>query len=160
MRAQGERGEMKQEVTEKTVPKQLRPFKKGQSGNPNGRPKGSRNRATVAMEVLLDGEAEGLARKAVEMAMSGDTTALRLCMERILPPRKDRLVAFSLPDLETAGDAVKATSAIIRAVSIGDITPGEAGELAKLIGEFTKAVDLHEIQQRLDKLEASQESKR
>jgi hypothetical protein len=126
-----------------------------QQGNP-GRPKGSRNKATLALEALLDGEAEALTRKAIEMALSGDTTAMRLCMDRIMPPRKDRPVMFTMPKLETAADAVKATAALAEAVAAGDITPGEAGELAKLVDGFTKAVELHEIQQRLDKLEAAQ----
>ncbi|PVE21128.1 hypothetical protein DC522_28310 [Microvirga sp. KLBC 81] len=129
-----------------------------QPGNP-GRPKGSRNRATLALEALLDGEAEAITRKAVEMALSGDTTAMRLVMDRIMPPRKDRPVMFSMPKLETAGDAVKATAALVEAVANGDITPGEAGELSKLVDGFTKAVELHEIQQRLDKLEAAQGQK-
>jgi hypothetical protein len=59
-----------------------RPFKKGRSGNPAGKPKGARHRATVAAEALLDGEAEGLTRKAIEMALAGDGTALRLCLDR------------------------------------------------------------------------------
>ena len=126
-----------------------------QQGNP-GRPKGSRNRATLALEALLDGEAEALTRKAIEMAMGGDNTAMRLVMDRIMPPRKERLVLFTLPKLETAGDAVKATAALVEAVSVGDITPGEAGDLSKLVDGFTKAVELHEIQQRLDRLEAAQ----
>jgi hypothetical protein len=132
-----------------------RPF---QQGNP-GRPKGSRNRTTLALEALLDGEAEALTRKAIEMALDGDPTAMRLVMDRIMPPRKERPVLFSLPKLETAGDAVKATAALAEAVANGDITPGEAGELAKLVDGFTKAVELHEIQQRLDKLEAAQGAK-
>ncbi len=126
-----------------------------QQGNP-GRPKGSRNKAVLALEVLLDGEAEALTRKAVEMAMGGDTTAMRLVMDRIMPPRKDRPVMFTLPKLETAGDAVKATAALVEAVAVGDITPGEASDLSKLVDGFTKAVELHEIQQRLDRLEAMQ----
>jgi hypothetical protein len=65
---------------------------KGQSGNPSGRPPGARHKATVAAEALLDGEAEGLTRKALEMALDGDTVALRLCLERILPPRRERPV--------------------------------------------------------------------
>ena len=146
-------------TAEKTVPKQARPFQKGQSGNPSGRPKGARNKATLAMETLLDGETDRLARKAVEMALAGDTTALRLCLERIMPPRKDRPVMFTLPKLETAGDAVKATAALVEAVALGDITPGEASDLSKLVDGFTKAVELHEIQQRLDRLEAMQGQK-
>jgi hypothetical protein len=68
----------------------------GQSGNPAGKPKGTRNRATVAAEALLEGEAEMLTRKAIELGLSGDTTALRLCLERLMPPRKDRSISFSL----------------------------------------------------------------
>jgi hypothetical protein len=58
-------------------------FKPGQSGNPEGRPKGARNRATLAAERLLDGEADTLTRKAIQLAQQGDTTALRLCIDRI-----------------------------------------------------------------------------
>jgi len=111
------------------------------------------------LETLLDGEAEALTRKAVELALGGDTTAMRLVMDRILPPRKDRSIMFTLPKLETAADAVKATAALIDAVAAGDITPGEAGELSKLVENFTKAVELHDIQQRLEKLEAAQSQK-
>jgi len=78
-----------------------RPFVKGQSGNPRGKPKGLRNRATIAAEALLDGEAEALTRKAVEMALGGDTVALRLCLERLMPPRRDRPVAVPLPQITT-----------------------------------------------------------
>ncbi len=67
-----------------------RPFEKGQSGNLAGRPRGSRNRATQAMQQLLDGEARALTRKAVELALGGDTTALRMCLDRLLAPRRDR----------------------------------------------------------------------
>src|ERR1043166_3904236 len=69
-------------------------FRKGRSGKPAGRPPGSRNRATVAAEALLEGEAQALTRKAIELALEGDTTALRLCLERIVPQRKSRTVAF------------------------------------------------------------------
>jgi hypothetical protein len=132
-----------------------RPFQPGNSG----RPKGSRNKATLALETLLDGEAEAITRKAVEMALEGDVTAMRLCMDRILPPRKERPIMFTMPKMETAADAVKASAALVDAVAAGDITPGEAGELSKLVDGFIKAVELHEIQQRLDKLEAAQGAK-
>jgi hypothetical protein len=129
-----------------------------QQGNP-GRPKGSRNRTTLALEALLDGEAEAITRKAVEIALEGDVTAMRLVMDRILPPRRERPIMFTMPKMETAADAVKASAALVDAVANGDITPGEAGELSKLVDGFTKAVELHEIQQRLDKLEAAQGQK-
>ena len=66
------------------------PFAKGRSGNPAGRRRGSRNRATLAAAVLLEGESEALTRKAVELALAGDPVALRLCIERILPVCRER----------------------------------------------------------------------
>jgi hypothetical protein len=113
----------------------------------------------MAMEALLEGEAEALTRKAIDLAKQGDMAALRLCMERIVPPRKDRPIRFKLPKLETPADAVKATAALVKAVASGDLTPGEAAELSKVVEGFTKAVELHEIQQRLDRLEAGLQSK-
>jgi hypothetical protein len=100
-----------------------KPFKRGKSGNPAGKPKGSRNTATRAMEALLDGEAEELTRKAVELAKGGDMAALRLCLDRILPPRKDRPVSFALPSVASPNDAAAAMSSILGAVSSGEITP-------------------------------------
>ena len=71
-----------------------RPFEKGASGNPSGRPRGSRNATTLALEVLLDGQAQALTQKAIDLALTGDIPALRLCLDRILPLRKDRLVSL------------------------------------------------------------------
>ena len=127
-----------------------RPF---EPGNP-GRPKGSRHRATLAAESLLDGEAEGLTRKAIELAMAGDLAALRLCMERILPPRRDRPVSLALPPLGGAVDAVGAMAVITAAVSEGVLTPSEAGELATLVSAYVKAVELGELGRRIAALEA------
>ena len=74
---------IEKESTDKTTGKQRgKPFEKGQSGNPNGRPEGSRNRATILAQVLLDGQAEELIQKCVQMALDGDSTAMRLCIER------------------------------------------------------------------------------
>ena len=120
-----------------------------------GRPKGAWNKKTIALEVLLEGEGEALTRKAVEMALAGDTVALRLCLDRLMPARKDRHIAFALPPLETATDALKATAALVEAVAAGELTPLEAGELSKLVEGFARAVELHDIQQRLERLEAA-----
>src|SRR6516165_7000485 len=96
-------------------------FKRGQSGNPSGKPKGTRNKVTLAVEALLDGEAEALTRKAIELAKGGDLTALRLCMDRLLPPRKDRPVSLDLPRIDSARDAPKAISALLAAVAAGEL---------------------------------------
>ena len=87
-----------------------RRFAKGQSGNPKGKPCGARNKITLAAEQLLDGEAEALTRKAIELALAGDTTALRLCMERVAPVRKGRPVRLDLPPVITASDTLAAPS--------------------------------------------------
>src|SRR4029077_13663458 len=100
-------------MLEKTDTKQGTRFRKGQSGNPSGRPQGARNKTTLAVEALLDGEAENLTRKAIELAKAGDGPSLRLCLDRLVPARKDRPVAFDMPRLETAGDALKASTAIV-----------------------------------------------
>jgi len=132
-----------------------KPFEPGRSGNPAGKPKGSRNAATLALESLLDGEAEALTRKAVELALAGDITALRLCLDRILPPRKDRPIAFEMPAINNAQDARAASAALLGAVSSGNLTPSEASEVGKLIDGYVKSVEITEVLARLDKLEAS-----
>jgi hypothetical protein len=115
---------------------------------------GSRHRATLAAESLLDGEAEKLTRKAIELALGGDLTALRLCLERILPARKERPVRVSLPEIKAAGDVVTATAALVSAVGAGEIAPGEAADLAMLISAAGRAIDLTEFEARLAALES------
>jgi len=129
------------------------PFEPGKSGNPAGKLKGTRNRTTMAVEALLDGEAEAITRKAVELAKGGDLTALRLCLDRIAPPRKDRPVLFELPPVSSAADAAKAAAALLEAVAVGDLTPSEASELGKLIEAYVKALEATDFAERLTKLE-------
>jgi hypothetical protein len=126
-----------------------RPFAKG---NP-GRPKGARHRATLAAEALLDGEAEALTRKAIEAALRGDPIALRLCLDRILPPRRERPLRFALPPMNTAADAVGAMAAIAAEVANAEITPGEANDLASLVLAFVNSLQVNEFDQRLRFLE-------
>jgi len=113
-----------------------RPFPKGQSGNPGGRPRGSSNRATRAAELLLDGEATALTRKAVEMALAGDPAALRLCLDRTVAPRRERAVELALPPIRSADDILAAIKVVSGAVGRGTITPGEGLTLSKMIEPF------------------------
>ena len=128
-------------------------FKKGQSGNPKGRPKGARHKTTVAVEVLLDGEAEAITRKAIEKAKQGDMIAIRLCMDRIAPQRKDRHIAFGLPMMETAKDAAVAAASIVKNVAEGELTPSEAGELMKIVESFARSLLVSDFEERLERLE-------
>ena len=124
-------------------------------GNP-GRPKGARHKTTRAVEELLDGEAEGLTRKAVELALEGDTTALRLCMERIAPAKKDTPVNFDLPAMKSAQDASQAAQAVLQAVSEGQLTPLEGASVMALVEGYRKALETTELEQRITALEATQ----
>jgi hypothetical protein len=117
-----------------------RPFKPGNAG----RPKGARNRATLAAANLLDGEAEALTRKAIELALEGDILALRICLDRILPPRRERNVIVNLPSLRSPGDAGEVSAVILDAVSKGEVTLGEAAELAKLIADHVAMLERSE----------------
>lgn len=124
-------------------------------GNP-GRPKGARHKATRAVEKLLDGEAKELTRKAVSMALEGDTTALRLCLERIAPPRKDTPVHFALPPMKSANDACDAAQAVLRAVSEGNLTPLEGASVMTLVESYRRTLETTELEARLAALEAAQ----
>ena len=128
-------------------------FKSGQSGNPGGRPKGSLNKATLASQALLDGEAEALTRKVVELAKEGHPVALRLCLERLLPPRKDRPVNFTLPRIEGAEDLVKALRAILEAVAQGEITPAEGQTLTAMLDGYRRGLETADLEARVTALE-------
>ena len=128
-------------------------FERGKSGNPAGRPVGSRNAATLALDALLDGEAETITRKCIELAKAGDIAALRLCMERLVPPRKDRPVCFEIPPLEKPADCIPIMAAIMRGVAEGELTAGEAAALSKILDSYTRAVELTDLAERIAKLE-------
>lgn len=121
-------------------------------GNP-GKPKGARHRATQAALALLEGEAEALTRKAIETALAGDTAALRLCLERITPPRKDAPVQFNLPRMETARDAAKAAGAVLEAVADGELTPTEGAHIMQLVETFRRTLETSELEARVAALE-------
>ena len=126
-----------------------RPF---QVGNP-GRPQGSRNKATLLAESLIDQEAEAIARKAIDLALAGDAVALRLVLDRILPPRRERPVRFDLPPLLVPADAVSALAAITAGVAAGALTVGEAQQLAHVVDAFVRVIEATELEERLQALE-------
>jgi hypothetical protein len=133
-------------------------WRKGQSGNPAGKPKGARHKATMAAQVLLNGEAEALTRKCIELAKQGDTTALRLCMERIAPAVKSRTVSLPLPAIDTATDILKAQAATVDAMAHGEITPDEAATIAGVLDAKRRAIETVEIEGRVKALEQKMES--
>jgi Family of unknown function (DUF5681) len=134
-----------------------RPFKPGQSGNPNGRPKGARNLATRAVEALIDGQAEALGAKAVEKALQGNSPMLRALLKMLVPPRRERTVEFELPKIESAADVHKASSAVITACADGELTPQEASQIMGLISTHVRAIEVaEELKARVAALEKKQ----
>ena len=124
-------------------------------GNP-GKPLGARHKVTRAVEDLLEGQSEQITQKAIDRALEGDTTALRLCLERIAPERKDSPVQFELPPMENAAEAAQAAQAVIQAVSEGVITPLEGAVVMGLIESYRRTLELTEFDERLKAVEANQ----
>jgi hypothetical protein len=122
-------------------------------GNP-GRPHGARNKATVAIEDLLEGEAERLGRKAIDMALAGDSTALRLCLDRIAPVRRGRPIRLPLPDIVTVTDVSAAQTAVVAAMARGEITTDEASDVTRVLAALGTAIERRELEARIAALEA------
>ena len=125
-----------------------RPFSRGNSG----RKPGSKNRATIVTAALVEGDAQELVGKAVELAKAGNVVMLKFLLGRILP--RERLIKLDLPRMEFADDAVEALGRVMGAVSEGQISPSEAAAMATLINAYTQAIDMADVVKRLDTLEA------
>jgi hypothetical protein len=128
-------------------------YEKGQSGNPGGRPKGSRNKATVLLEGLFDNEAETIARKVVQLAKEGDLMAAKLVLERLIPPAKERRITLSLPEVTTAQAILAANAAVIEAVTSGELSPQEGQAVQALIEGQRKAIETQDHATRIEALE-------
>jgi hypothetical protein len=128
-------------------------FKPGQSGNPKGRPKGSRHRVSLLAEQMVDGAAEEVLAKVISFAKDGDPSCCKLLLDRILPVRKDRPTPFALPPIKSANDLPTAMASITEAVAEGELTLSEAAEASRLIENYARAIEVTEIMQRLDVLE-------
>ena len=127
-------------------------FAKGNSLG--GKPRGARHKATLAVEDLLDGQVKKLTQKAVQAALEGDMTAMRLCLERICPPRKSRPILLELPLIETPKDVANAHSVVIAAMANGSVTHEEASVMAGGIEAKRRSIETVELEQRLTALEA------
>ena len=140
---------------ENSVPKQGGgQFQPGQSGNPAGKPRGTRHRALLALDAIGAAGAEEVLRKVVEDAKAGDIRAAEILLRRVWPERKGRLVEFDLPPVVSAADAVQASAAIVAAVATGELTPDEAQAVASVVEIQRRAIETAELAERIAVLEA------
>ena len=125
-----------------------------------GRPQGSRNKATIALQALLDEEGEQITRKAIEMAKAGDSAALRLVIDRLIPPVRERRLSLELPKIETPAGVVAAIGVVLDAVGAGKITPSEGQALAGLLEAQRKNMETLELEARVAAVEQSIKNER
>jgi len=129
-------------------------FTKGTSGNPAGKLPGTRHRYTRIVEAMLESQAEELVAKAIELALAGDVTAIKVCLDRILPARRDRTVHFKIP-VPRDGDAVRTFDRLLTGLARGELTPGEAAILAGVIEARCRTVEHVDLVRRIEILEGS-----
>ena len=128
-------------------------WKKGESGNPAGKKPGTRHKATQLAETLLDGQTEKLVNKCVEMAIDGDSAAMRICMDRLIPPRKSRPITIQLPDTKTAVGVADAQSKVVKTVAEGELAIEDGQALSSILEARRKALETQDHEERLKKLE-------
>lgn len=130
-------------------------YKRGYSGNPNGKPRGARNKSTLAVEALLEGSLDKICKKVEEEALNGNMQAAKMILERFLPPRKDRCIKIDLPPITTCSDVLNAVGFIVNAVGKGKITPSEGELLSRTIESYSKALESCQLEVRLKSIEES-----
>jgi Family of unknown function (DUF5681) len=115
------------------------PFQPGQSGNPAGRARGSRNKRTIIVDKLFDDSAGELTTAAITQAKAGEPSALRACMDRVAPRLRHRALDFDLPELVTLADTPPAINAVAQGLARGELDLEEAAALMKAVREFMQA---------------------
>ena len=128
-------------------------FQPGQSGNPKGRPQGSRNKTIIALETLGEGEVEDIVKALIEKAKAGDPMAARPILDRVWPARKGARLQFDLPEVAKAEELPSAIAAINRQAADGDISPDEAALIVGLLEMQWKAIETADLAERVASLE-------
>jgi Family of unknown function (DUF5681) len=126
-----------------------RPF---QSGNP-GRPPGSKNKTTRALEQLAEGQAEQVFQKVVEQALAGDVASQRMILDRVYVAPKARPINVTMPPIKGPEDALSAIACVCKALGEGSLTPDETTALSLVIGRSIQVIDLQDHERRIAALE-------
>ena len=135
------------------MPKNL--FVKGTSGNPKGKPRGVRHAATQISYALMEGNLEGVLVTIIERAKSGDMTACRMIVDKVLPNTKDRPIVLDLPLIDDLDGVGKAQAEILQAVSVGDITPNEGERITSIIEARRRSIETIDLEARICRLEGA-----
>jgi hypothetical protein len=107
-------------------------------------------------EAVFDREAEGLTKRAVELAYEGNAGVLKACLDRVVPPRRERSVNFTMPRIKGAADLAPAMGAVANAAAQGAITPGEAAQFAQIVDAMVRAIQTTDFEHRLRQLEPAE----
>jgi hypothetical protein len=133
-----------------------RPFQPGNQYG-RGRPPGSRNKVARVCQDTLDSHAENLTKKCVLQAFQGNPTAMRLCMERLMPARRQRALHFNLPPVKTIADVAAASESVVRGVARGQLTPAEGQAFSVMLDGRRRMIETEELDQRIRALEDQNE---
>ncbi|MDD3481821.1 DUF5681 domain-containing protein [Azovibrio restrictus] len=128
-------------------------WKKGQSGNPRGRPKGSRNKATLLAIAAMEGELTDVVKVVIDAAKGGDMAAARLVVDKLIPTTRERPLSIALPDVTSVDDCATAQAKVLAAVAAGEILPGEGETLAGLIEHQRRSLETSDLAARMTALE-------
>lgn len=128
-------------------------WKPGQSGNPKGKPHGTRNKATQMVLSLMEGSAEEITQTVLDAAKGGDLSAAKMVLERLAPPMRERPISIELPDTSTAQGCADASNAVLQAVGVGDLLPSEGSVLAGIVENRRRSIETLELESRIATLE-------
>lgn len=130
-------------------------WKKGESGNPNGRKPGTDQVAKLRESIAT--HIPEIITQMVNKAKEGDVHAARLLLERVIPPLKstESSVSITLPENATLSEQGQT---IIQSIANGTLTPGQGQALLSGLGSQARLIEITELDERITALENKHES--
>jgi hypothetical protein len=129
-------------------------FKKGQSGNPKGRPRGTGANARLRQAIARD--VPEILTALATAAKAGDVHAARLLLDRVLPTLKAVDAPTPLALGNAPADLDGAATAVLAALSAGLLTPEQASAVAGALSGLVRVRESTELEERIRALESRQ----